>query len=227
MFAYPQLNRARVFIFDVDGTLYDARRLKSRMLVELLLFCLADPRRVPQLRILQVYRREREKLADQEASDIVDLQYRRPADRLGISSQQVESVVTQWIHQRPLRHLEAVRIVGVRRFFNLLRTSGRSLAVLSDYPALEKLGVLGLAADRIVVATDSAVNRLKPHPAGLQAAISRLDVDPADCLLIGDRDARDGEVARRCGVPYLLRVARVEDPDREFADYLQLLTRFA
>jgi len=226
MQSHQQINSARVVVFDVDGTLYDARRLRRRMLTEILLYCLGDPRRLTLLRTLHVYRCEREKLADQEATNIIALQYERPAALLQVPPGEIESKITPWIHKRPLRHLETTRVSGVRRFFDHLRDSGRKLGVLSDYPAASKLEALGLPADCVVASTDPEVNRLKPHPAGLELLIRKLDADPSECLLIGDRDSRDGEVARRLEMPYYLRVARASDPYREFTDYLELLPHF-
>jgi FMN phosphatase YigB (HAD superfamily) len=219
----PQINRARAVVFDVDGTLYDARRLRRRMLAELFVYCLADPRRLTLLRKLQLYRRERERLAEEEAADIATLQYERPAALLGVPYQAIEQTITPWIYRRPLRHLEAVRISGIRRFFDYLRESGRQLGVLSDYPAEGKLEALGLEAHFVVAGTDPEVNRLKPHPAGLEVLTRALGVDPSDCLLIGDRDDRDAEVARRLEMPYLLRVARASDSTVGFTDYTELL----
>ena len=217
-----QIDSSRAIIFDVDGTLYDAGRLRRRMLRELIAHCLANPRRLPLLRTLQVYRRERERLAEQEAAEIILRQYRRPAERLGLTAEQIEQTVSPWIHQRPLRHLAPLRIPGIRRFFGRLRSAGTKIAVYSDYPAATKLEALGLDADLVVTATDAAVDRLKPHTAGLEMLLRKLELEPGECVLIGDRDERDGEVARRLRMPYLLRKPRIRDPQLEFVDYLEL-----
>ena len=217
-----QLTKARAVIFDIDGTLYDARLLRRRMLAELLLYCLANPLRAREVRALQIYRHERERLAEAEATNIIVQQYQQPARRLGISPLRLEAIVTPWIHQKPLRHLAAVRVPGVRRFFDLLRTSGRAVAVLSDYPADQKLAALGLEADCVAAGTDPDIDRLKPNPAGLESVIARLGVEPAACLMVGDRDSRDGEMARRLNVPYLLRDPRSSSEPHRFSDYLQL-----
>ena len=220
---YPQIRRARIIIFDVDGTLYEAAPLRRRMIAELLLYCARKPRQLETLRVLQVYRHEREKLADEGATEIIQQQYERPASRLGLSPRTVEALITPWIHQRPLRHLGPLRVPGVRRLFDQLRASGRVVAIFSDYPAQEKLEALGLAADHIVTATDAEVNRLKPDPRGLEVLLHRLGAEPADCLFFGDRDSRDGAAARRISLPYLLRSARVTDQATEFNDYSEIL----
>jgi FMN phosphatase YigB (HAD superfamily) len=211
-------------VFDVDGTLYDGAALRRTMLAELLLHCAGDPRRLPILRTLQVYRREREHLADEEALDISRLQYERPAHRLGMSPGEVRRTVDPWIHERPLRHLARNRIPGTRRLFGRLRNRGQKIAILSDYPAASKLAALDLRADRTVCATDPGIDRLKPHPAGLVFLLDELGLSPGECLLIGDRDDRDGEVARRLGAPFLLRTNTPRE-DHHFRDFVDLAKR--
>jgi len=225
MYEPPDWSRAHAVIFDVDGTLYDAARLRRRMLVALVAHCLADPRRLSDLRTLHLYRREREKLAEAESTDILRRQYERPARLLGLAPREVEAIVQQWIHQRPLPYLRQCRVDGAGQFFDWIRSSGGTVAVLSDYPAKAKLDALDLAADVIVCGTDPDVNRLKPHPGGLEALLRRLDVHPSDCILVGDRDSRDGEVARRAGVPYVLRRRDNRLSGRTFSDFIELLAR--
>jgi len=55
-----------------------------------------------------------------------------------------------------------------------------------------------------VSATDVEVGRLKPDPKGLIVAASSLNTPVKECLFIGDRDDKDGECARRAGMPYLI-----------------------
>jgi HAD superfamily hydrolase (TIGR01549 family) len=142
---------------------------------------------------------------------------------LGIPPPKVEAVVERWIQQRPLRYLLECRLADVEQLFARLRRSGRSIAVLSDYPAREKLAALALDADVLVSAVDPEVDRLKPHPAGLERVLERLGATAHDCLLIGDRDDRDGEVARRVGIRYLLRGSRSNAEPSRFTSYSEIL----
>ena len=93
----------------------------------------------------------------------------------------------------------------------------------SDYPAEEKLAALGLRAEVVVSATDPEVDRLKPDPRGLEVALARLGASAEHCLLVGDRDERDGEAARRAGVEWRLKVWETRGDPRGFVDYDELL----
>ena len=68
--------------------------------------------------------------------------------------------------------------------------------------------MLGAANDQkpAVVANGDAdgPKRLKPAPEGFLLAEERLGVEPADCLVIGDRDDADGEASRRAGMGFRL-----------------------
>lgn len=218
--------RVRAVVFDVDGTLYGQRPMRLRMVRELALRCLARPATVADARILKTFREAREVLADEEATGIGRLQYERVAETLSLPPARIESVVEEWILQRPLRHAAACRHPGVRRLFSALRDSGRRIGVWSDYPAVAKLQAMGLTADAVVAATDPEVDCMKPLPAGLARACELLAVAPSETLMIGDRDERDGEAARRFGCPYLLLSRRPAAPV-EFADYEALANSLA
>lgn len=216
----------RAVVFDVDGTLYAQGPLRRRMVLELARACLRRPTATWEMRILSTFRKVREELAEEEAPSIGRPQYERTAARLGLPPAAVEAVVAEWIEERPLRHLAACRRAGVRRLFSALRAGGRRVGVWSDYPAPAKLRALDLAADVTVSATDPEVDRLKPQPAGLARVLELLEVPPGEALMIGDRDDRDGEAARRLDCPYLL-LSRRPRGEREFAGYPQLLAALA
>lgn len=214
----------RVVVFDVDGTLYDQGPLRRRMVREILLYCLARPTKISLLRTIHEFRKSREQLADEEADSISRAQFERPASRLGVSPKSVETIVEEWMFERPLRHLRACRYEGVAEVFSRLKETGRAVAAFSDYPAAKKLRALELETDLVVTAMDPEVDRLKPHPAGLLQVMELARAEPTQVLLVGDRDERDGECARRAGSPYLLKTAGATRDSRDFIDYRELLS---
>ena len=214
----------RVVVFDVDGTLYDQGPLRRRMVREIFLYCLARPTKISLLRTIHEFRKSREQLADEEADSISRAQFERPASRLGVSPKSVETIVEEWMFERPLRHLRACRYEGVAEVFSRLKETGRAVAAFSDYPAAKKLRALELETDLVVTAMDSEVDRLKPHSAGLLQVMELARAEPTQVLLVGDRDERDGECARRAGSPYLLKTAGATRDSRDFIDYRELLS---
>lgn len=193
-----------LIVFDMDGTLYDQSRLRRRMLALLIREVLRSrSTKVPS--VLRAFRRHREALADATEQDFARLQYVLPRREPDL----VRAVVAEWIEERPLALLRTFRTEGIERLFAALARS-HVLAVHSDYPAERKLAALELTAHLTVAAED--VGRLKPDPAGLHWLIAEANTDPSRTLMIGDRDDRDGEAARRAGVRALIR-------GRDFRDF--------
>ena len=191
-------------IFDVDGTLYRQRPLRLRMALELASRALlrGDWRTAQALRH---YRKCREELGTTQAADFITQQYALPSERTGYPVDFVRRVVDDWMVQKPLRHLAATRYPGVRELFEALARSGRSIGILSDYPAAAKLKTLGLEADIVVAADDEGVGALKPSSAGLEAILARTGITAGRALMVGDRADRDGAAAQAIGMRALIR----------------------
>jgi len=215
--------RVELVVFDVDGTLYDHGRLKRIMMLLLLRHLVTHPTDHGLIRLLSTFRRCREELAEEECANVGRMQYERPASRLGIGARTVEKQVELWIHEVPLKVLRQCRYRDVDRVFASFRERNRALAVLSDYPAAKKLEVLELDVDLCVSGVDAEVDRLKPDPAGLRYILDTMGVAAPNALMIGDRDDRDGECARRVGVPFLLWQGSGRRASNGFSDYSSLL----
>lgn len=195
-------------VFDVDGTLYDATQLRGAMARRLALDALRT-RSLRTLWILRVFRQVREALAEEGCEDFVEAQYARTAQRAGCSEAQVRALVHEWMERRPLPLLAPCRHARVERLFEALHAAGKRVAVLSDYPAHDKLAALGLRADPVMCAHDPEVARLKPDPRGLQAILAATGVTAQRALMIGDRFDRDAAAAQRAGMRALVRSRRV------------------
>jgi HAD superfamily hydrolase (TIGR01509 family) len=206
----------RLVVFDVDGTLYAQRPLRLQMAARLLLYS-AVRRDRHTLRVLKTYRTHREELGDAEQAQFEEALVAEVARRHDLPTGAVETIVAEWMERRPLPHLARCRYPSVDTLFERIRRSGRTIGILSDYPAIAKLAALGLEADLIVHAGE--VGYLKPHPMGLQRLIDMAKVSPAETVLIGDRAERDGEAARRAGAHCLLRSERPIPGYRCFARF--------
>ena len=75
---------------------------------------------------------------------------------------------------------------------------------LSDYPTERKLKALNMETVLSFSSLDSCIDRLKPDPKGLLHICRCWKLLPGECLVIGDRDDRDGEAARRAGMNYII-----------------------
>jgi FMN phosphatase YigB (HAD superfamily) len=197
-------NEIDLVVFDVDGTLYDQRRLRLAMLRRLLATTW-QTRSLDTLRTLRTFRHVREALGDQPETDFMRLQYARTAAQHGKTEDEVRALTFEWMERQPLPFLAGCRYPYLDVLFACLRKAGKQIAVFSDYPATDKLAALGLQAAPIICATDANVARLKPDPSGLLVLLRQTGVPANRALMIGDRFDRDGMAACRAGMRALIR----------------------
>ncbi len=215
-------HKVKVVIFDVDGTLYDQRKLRKYMLMALLKYYIVNPLCLKELKILIDFRNEREKQAFKTVNNLENAQYIWGAQASGVSPEMVRDVVKKWIFRIPLKYISYCCYLGVLEFFENLCKRGITTAIFSDYPAEEKMSALGLSPSYIVCSTDKNVDRFKPDPRGLFVITEKLGVSIENCLFIGDRDERDGECARKAGMPYLILKRRGTITNCQFQTYYEL-----
>jgi FMN phosphatase YigB (HAD superfamily) len=156
--------------------------------------------------VIRTFRRLRERFAEEEQADFDSLLFEATARACRRSESFVRQVVDDWICHRPLPFLRGCVFPHTARLFDAIRSSGRRIAVLSDYPAADKLRAMDLTADIVVSASD--VGLLKPNPKGLLHIMKTAGISPGECVFIGDRFDRDGEAAERAKVAVLIRSTR-------------------
>jgi FMN phosphatase YigB (HAD superfamily) len=198
----------RGVIFDVDGTLYDQRKLRTMMLLEFGKYLFQNRNAIRDIKIIKCFRKIREDLATNEIHDVCRQQLVMVANALSVSPEYVERLVESWVYRRPLKYMSACRFPHVDGFLDALRAHRVKIGVYSDYPVAEKLIALGIQADAVCYSLEPGLDSLKPQSIGLETVVRRLYLDASECLFIGDRDSRDGECARRVGMPFLLRRGR-------------------
>lgn len=198
----PDWARVRLVVFDLDGTLYDQRRLRARILPRLAAAALREP---GLLRLIAALRSAREAMAEAEREGFEPELIACAARAARVTEARAREVARHWLETRPLPHLAPCRVAGAAELIAALRATGRVTAVLSDYPVAAKVAALGLTADLALSAHDSDIGVQKPHPRGLEVAAAWAGAAAREVLMIGDRAERDGAAAARFGAAFLRR----------------------
>ncbi len=195
--------RYSAWLVDLDGTLYRHKPVQLAMALELLLFGWGS------IKTLRTFRHSHEVLRTEATGETAlarspfDRQLEHAAQTLGLERAQVEKVVRHWMFERPLKWVARAKRAQLLDALAQYRAGGGKTALVSDYPATGKLRALGATNLFDLVVSNGepgGPSRLKPHPEGYLSAAERLGVEPARCLVIGDRDDADGGAARAAGM---------------------------
>lgn len=194
----------RLVVFDVDGTLYSQRVLRALMVGELLVFLIRHPLRFRDVIIIREYRRVHETFHSNEFDNLDEALVAAVSARLSIGHQQIHEAVNEWLFRRPLKYLRYVYFPEVKATINHLKKNGVMVTFLSDHYPGGKLQALGFKVEGAYYSTRPDLNCLKPNPNLLSKILSDFGVLPCECVVIGDRDDRDGELARGAGAHFIL-----------------------
>lgn len=216
-FTHSDWRNIHLVCFDVDGTLYDQRRLRLLMMREMLIEATLS-KRVKFIQILRKYRSLREN-SESLSENFEQIIISKTAHLIGCKEEDVNNTVIEWIHKRPLRYLRQCRYAGVSELFFHIKEQGKKIGIFSDYSAAAKLLALGLSADYVACAGDNDTPRLKPDPQGLLNLMAKSGAGPTNTLLIGDRADRDGLAAQRAGSFVLIRSRRKINEYQTFENY--------
>lgn len=214
----------QLYVFDLDGTLYDQPYLRMMMVVRLLKYYLVHPFNINELLLLQQFRSVKDKWdAENESTckDVDSCYISSGIDRLdykicsyiarnrNINVAKVASVVKHWIYDDPIESLKIAKDEKLIEYIDSLRKNGKKVAILSDYPVEVKLSALDCKADAVYSSTDDRIMELKPSPKGLNVVLSDFDVEASKALMIGDRFEKDGMAAINANVDYLILPRKV------------------
>ena len=206
--------KIELVILDVDGTLYNQKLLRKKMLSILLNHFLLRPWKFKELWILYHFRKEREKHAGFVGTNLERKQYEWCQTKTNESLERIKATVEKWIFTAPNKFLLPFVFPNVDTFFSALKNRGIAVATLSDYPAKAKLQHMKLATNLNLSATDVEINGLKPATNGLKYALKHFNItNPQKCLFIGDRLELDGTCASNIGVQFLLVEERTARSD--------------
>ncbi|MBN1950145.1 MAG: HAD family hydrolase [Bacteroidales bacterium] len=210
-----------LFIFDLDGTLYNQRKLRNIMTAALISRWLTFRVKRRDLQIILCFRRLREEHLGHASKDLEREQYGWCAEALDIEAGQVRSVIKKWMLSFPLSHLRKVRYPGIKSFFHELKKHQKKIAVFSDFPVDDKLKSLHLEADRTFCSTDQEIAQLKPSKRGVEIICRSFGCPPARTIFFGDRTDTDGESARLAGVHFRLIDVKLAQKGQYYRKLLQ------
>lgn len=201
-------SKIKLIIFDVDGTLYNQRKLRISMLFRICIYILNNPNKLYEISLIIQFRKLFEDydklLKNINTNDCIDVAiYKQVSEKYKLDIMVVREVVYKWLYNIPLKYVKKFKYDGINELFDKISKNNINIAVYSDYPSKEKLKILDLSSDIVVASIDKEINELKPSPKALLYIIKHFGVSPSRCLLIGDRDDRDGECARSANISFI------------------------
>ncbi len=199
-------NAYSLYVFDLDGTLYDQPRLRLIMASRLALYYICHPFSIGDVSILQHFRKTKDNWSGTSSEEEI---IKKVAEDKNTSFQRVDGIVQKWIYDNPLSALAKTKDTRLIDWIKRLRKSGKKVVVLSDYPTSDKLSALGVTVDASFGPDDPRIDELKPSPKGLRVVMDDMKTEADDTLMIGARMEKDGKAAEAAGVDHMILARRV------------------
>lgn len=201
------LHNKKVFIFDVDGTLYSQPKMRAVMALRLLVHYGLHFWRAKELLSIYHFRKIREDEAFR--SDAMADQIAAAAKKAGVDVQKARAAIDFWMFEAPLDIMKECSYASVLAFIRRMQEDGKEVVIYSDYPAEAKLQRLGLKPSRVFTPEDSGIGELKPSKKAMSYIMKEIDCPPEEIVFVGDRKEKDGVSAAYaeidyCDIRYLL-----------------------
>ena len=194
------INDYELYVFDLDGTLYNQPRLRFIMATRLLKYYICHPLRIKELILLQDFRKTKDSWTQDSDEDNI---CGAVAAKHNVEKAYVTEIVHRWIYENPLSAVAATKDEKIAKWIDELKENKKTVVILSDYPTQDKLDALKITCHAQYCTADERIGALKPSPKGLMVIMSDFSKQAEETLMIGDRDEKDGECARLAGVDYL------------------------
>lgn len=187
-------------IFDVDGTLYAQKSVRISMLFRLVSYYVCRPHRVRELLSLRKFRKMREDPEWKNAG--MNALFTEIGKEYGLPVNKVHQTIHYWMFKNPLDLLKQYVYRDVIDFANRLHAEGRHIYIYSDYPAEDKLKVMGVEYDRLFYYGQPEIKEQKPSRKAMDYILSQIDCSPDRMIYVGDRNEKDMASADIASIQY-------------------------
>jgi HAD superfamily hydrolase (TIGR01549 family) len=191
----------RLVVFDLDGTLYQKKGLACRMFFA-----------APKDGILMLAERKTRKHLrgswQHNEDEFYQIYFQTMAKYCNLSVSELRS----WYFHRYMPLMVSL----IQKYYTpvnwlepLLASLNKNhikMVVLSDYGHVaEKLNALGVNISQFDwVISAPELGGLKPSPQLLMQILTKMDVAPEECVVVGDREDTDGQLAKSVGAQFCL-----------------------
>jgi HAD superfamily hydrolase (TIGR01549 family) len=190
----------KAIVLDFDGTVYFQKPVQIYNLLRIILAISVKPRVVSDIRIIQKYRRMRERYSD---SNLPILRVEDDlAAEVNMSVDKIRLLRDYWLIDSQSLAIQIFQRNALLRKISQLQRQGVAIILWSDYPTAEKSKRLKLHPDVNLCSEDPRIRFAKPSAEGLFYVIESLKLKTNEVILIGDRDDRDGKAAAAAGINY-------------------------
>lgn len=194
----------QIYVVDMDGTLYYKYPMRLSVLFQMVGYYLFHITNWKEILFLKDYRHLRE---SEELLQKADCERRIRfllSQKYHFAPEKVNDIIEEWMYKRPLSAVFKSRDKKLLAFLKAQQQNGHQLYLYSDYPLEDKSRIMGIDADGLYYPDNVRFSFLKPNPEGLSLILRENNLSPADVLMIGDRQDKDGQCAINAGTDYLI-----------------------
>jgi FMN phosphatase YigB (HAD superfamily) len=196
--------KVKLVIFDVDGTVYDQKWLRFRMLAELLWYLATPPFRISKVRMLSKYRKLIESAREGNSTGYHDRILKQLSEKYQISTEELSIFIDEWMQKRPLKYLVNSCHKEIPDALSYLESQGIPWTFYSDYYPNDKLDALGIKYSSTYYSAMDKINCLKPDRRSMDIILNDYNVTNSESVIVGDRIEVDGQLAINSGTHFIL-----------------------
>jgi FMN phosphatase YigB (HAD superfamily) len=189
-------------ICDLDGTLYRQKPVRLHMFFALLGHYVAHIDKLQQLYGIYLFRKIREREDFRQTSYSSQIEY--VSEKVKLGKEELDNVIQYWMFEYPLRWVGRYADNYLISKLKEVQDRGVKVIIYSDYPADDKLEVLGIKPDYVFYPGISGIDSLKPSKEAMDLIVREVGIASGELVYIGDRQEKDGVSAQLVGISFAL-----------------------